>query len=212
MLSNFITRIRNAVLDRTLLEFTASAKNRSLYLTFDDGPSPEVTRKLLDTLDKYNAKATFFVIGREVEKYPDIAKQISEAGHTIGNHSFSHPPFGRLSPSQQDDEVEKAQRAIETHLNISSPLFRVPRGRWSVPMLLRMKKRKIRCIHWAVDSLDYDDKDAERITQRIIDNGIKPGQILLFHDDSPLCLEVMDLLLPKLITMNFNLAAMDYHQ
>ena len=210
MLSSIITTIRNVILSKTLLEFTAAANERALYLTFDDGPTPEVTDKLLNLLEDHGAKATFFVIGKKVERSPELTQQIVARGHTIGNHSYSHARFANISSEQQDAEISKAQHAIEQHAGVSSSLFRVPRGRWSLPLLWRLKKRDIRCIHWTTDSLDYNDKDAERITQRLLGSGLKSGQILLFHDDSPLCLDVMALLLPKLKAMNFTLAPMEY--
>lgn len=210
MFSTFITTIRNAILSKTLLEFTAPANQRALYLTFDDGPTPDITDRLLALLDQYGAKATFFVIGKKVEKSPELAKRIVANGHAIGNHSYSHPRFAKISSGQQDEEITQAHETIKQHVDVSTSLFRVPRGRWSVPLLLRMKKQGTRCVHWTTDSLDYDDKDAERIVQRILDSGLKPGQVLLFHDDSSLCLDVMALLLPRLTAMDFTLAPMEY--
>ncbi len=210
MLSNLITKIRNLVLSKTLLEFTASPDNRSLYFTFDDGPTPGVTDRLLDTLAKHNAKATFFVIGKKAERHPELMKRIVQEGHAIGNHSYTHPSFGKLSAAEQDTEIKRAHDAIAQNVGISTPLFRVPRGRWSLPMLFRLRKSGTRCIHWSTDSMDYDESDAAHIAQRILRNGAKPGEILLFHDDSPLCLDIMDRLLPKLAAKGFSLPAMDY--
>ncbi|MEW9798984.1 polysaccharide deacetylase family protein [Alteromonas sp. CYL-A6] len=209
MLRKLINTVRNAILGTTLLEFTGHPGDRALYLTFDDGPSPGITDKLLDLFQQQGVKATFFVIGTKVDRYPELTKRIIDDGHTIGNHSYSHPNFDTLPKAAQFAEIDKASKAIATHTGVSSNLFRVPRGRWPLSLLIRLKARKVRCIHWTTDSMDYTDTDPDSITRRVVNSGLKPGQVLLFHDDASLCLDVMERLIPQLKAMNFSLKAME---
>jgi peptidoglycan/xylan/chitin deacetylase (PgdA/CDA1 family) len=160
-------------------------------------------------LDKYDAKATFFIIGREAQKYPDIVVDIVRRGHTLANHSFSHRNFARLTKASQIAEILRTNDQIQSITGSTTHLFRVPRGRWSITLLLLVRQLKMKAIHWSIDSLDYTKRPASFLTQNIIDNGIRPGDILLFHDDSELCLDIMELLLPQLSAKGFSFAPME---
>jgi peptidoglycan/xylan/chitin deacetylase (PgdA/CDA1 family) len=168
-----------------------SRQEKVLYLTFDDGPVPEVTPRVLDILQQYNAVATFFSIGDNVRKHPDVFRQVKAAGHRTGNHSFHHYNSWKVSAAEYIHDVEKAAEVIE------SDLFRPPYGKLTPRTLLHLGK-KYRVIMWDVISCDFDTKvSAEQVCQNVIGNA-GPGSVVVFHDSlkaAPTMLEA----LPKVL-------------
>jgi peptidoglycan-N-acetylglucosamine deacetylase len=152
-----------------------SRREKVLYLTFDDGPIPDVTPKVLDILARYNAPATFFSIGDNVRKHPDIFRQIQTAGHRIGNHSFHHYNSWKVTATDYIHDVEFATSVID------SDLFRPPYGKLT-PRTLWYLRKKFRVVMWDVISCDFDTKvSAEQVYQNVIEN-VGPGSVVVFHD------------------------------
>ncbi|NBO57697.1 MAG: polysaccharide deacetylase family protein [Chitinophagia bacterium] len=147
-----------------------------LYLSFDDGPHPTITPKVLALLKQYNAKATFFCLGKNVEKYPDVFKSIQVAGHSIGNHSFHHLNGWKSNNQIYIDDVTKASSLIHSNL------FRPPYGRLKFSQASALREKGYELIMWTVLSADYDQHiTKEQCAMRVVEN-IKPGAIVLFHD------------------------------
>lgn len=150
-------------------------ESNKVFLTFDDGPTPEVTEWVLDQLKQYNAKATFFAIGRNVEHFPDIFKRILQEGHSVGNHTYSHLKGFRSSKRHYYEDIELASNYI------NSNLFRPPYGRiWRGQVLDIV--RQYRIIMWNVLSIDYNRKLSGNQVYRNVINHVKPGSIVVFHD------------------------------
>jgi len=148
---------------------------KEAYLTFDDGPTPGVTPWVLDQLDKAGARATFFCLGRNAEKHPELMNQIQAAGHSVGNHSYSHLKGFRTSIRRYMDDIHLASNLID------SKLFRPPYGR-ILPGQVRAVLEHYDLIMWDVLSIDYNTGlDGERVLQNVIRN-VKPGSIIVFHD------------------------------
>ena len=166
-----------SLLTRALHRMTWDLRSeaREVYLTFDDGPTPGVTPWVLEQLEKAQAQATFFLLGRNVEKYPELLTQIQASGHSIGNHSYSHLKGFRSSISRYMDDIELAGSFID------SKLFRPPYGR-ILPGQVRAVLEHYDLIMWDVLSIDYNTSlDKERVLQNVIRN-VKPGSIIVFHD------------------------------
>jgi peptidoglycan/xylan/chitin deacetylase (PgdA/CDA1 family) len=148
---------------------------REVYLTFDDGPTPGVTPWVLDQLDAAGAKATFFCLGRNVDKHPDLLNQILIAGHSVGNHSYSHLKGFRSSVRRYMDDIQLASNLID------SKLFRPPYGR-ILPAQVRAVLEHYDLIMWDVLSIDYNTNlDGDRVLKNVIQN-VQPGSIIVFHD------------------------------
>jgi peptidoglycan/xylan/chitin deacetylase (PgdA/CDA1 family) len=151
---------------------------RTLYLTFDDGPIPEVTPFVLDTLQQFNAKATFFCIGDNVQKHPDVYRQVVAGGHTIGNHTFNH-----LKGWVTEDETYAANyRQADSLLN--TPLFRPPYGRIrrNQIKLLQQSRPDISIVMWDVLSGDFDvNLDPEKCLRHTLKH-TENGSVIVFHD------------------------------
>ena len=167
------------------LRLTYNSINTSspvLALTFDDGPHKTQTPRLLDILKSRNVKATFYVIGRNVEAEPDIAKRIVDEGHEIANHTWTHPQLSQLSSSRIATELEKTHEIIEKVTGISTASMRPPYG--AVNDRVRQIARErldYTTIMWSVDPLDWKYRNADRVSQKLVE-GAAPGAILLSHD------------------------------
>jgi len=152
-----------------------------MYLTFDDGPIPEVTPWILDILKRYNAKATFFCIGDNIKKYPKLFKQISVEGHAIGNHTFYHSNGWKTSNQKYFSDFELCNTEIEKH-SLTSNLFRPPYGKCTSKQAKWIMKQNQRLIMWSIISKDYDAKLSKEQCFERIQAKAKPGSIIVFHD------------------------------
>jgi len=146
-----------------------------LYLTFDDGPVPEVTPHILAILRKYNLKATFFCVGENVSKYPEIFNQIKEDGHSVGNHTQNHLRGFKTSNQAYTENIEKANHLIKSNM------FRPPHGTLN-PTQYQTIIQKYKLVMWDVVSCDYDPKlTPEKCFKNVVDF-VKDGSIITFHD------------------------------
>jgi len=149
-----------------------------MYLSFDDGPHPSITSFVLDELKKYNAKASFFCIGKNVLAYPGIYKRIIEEGHSIGNHSFSHLNGWKTGDALYLDDIAEAKKYIDSNL------FRPPYGRISTFQIqqLSLARFNLKTVMWSVLSGDFDESiSKERCLENVLFNAEK-GSVIVFHD------------------------------
>lgn len=166
------------------------------YLSFDDGPTHGVTDALLDLLKRYDVQATFFVVGKKLEENWELGERLVAEGHLVGNHSYDHIAFGRKKLPDQVWQVTTTNNIIEK-LGQGYRGFRSPQGYWSGRLLIWLAMNRFRAIHWNYDSLDYTIKEANKIIRNFDKRPVKGGDILLFHDDSSLCIEVLEEMLPR---------------
>jgi peptidoglycan-N-acetylglucosamine deacetylase len=157
---------------------------RVLALTFDDGPS-EGTPSILEALARHNVRATFFQCGANVERLPEIARAVREAGHEIGNHSHTHPLFCFRSPEFIEMELERAQRAIERHTGARPVWFRAPFGARWFGIARAQRRLGLRAVMWTAIGYDWKRK-ADAIIERMT-AGASGGAILCLHDGRELC-------------------------
>jgi len=156
-------------------------KNK-VYLTFDDGPTPEVTEWVLELLSKEKIKATFFCIGNNIEKHPEIFKKTIDSGHSIGNHTFNHLQGWKTSSKKYTENVDLCENEICKLNTIENNLFRPPYGKIKPIQSRMLRKKGFKIIMWDVLSKDYDQSVSPEIC---LDNVIKntsQGSIIVFHD------------------------------
>ena len=149
-----------------------------IYFTFDDGPHPSVTPFVLDQLKRFDAKATFFCIGKNVEAYPDVYRRILDEGHAVGNHSYNHLNGWKSNLEDYVGDVKKAS------LHIESKLFRPPYGRITRAQLKKISEPEMnmRTVMWSVLSGDFDERQSSDQCCNNVLKFVKPGSIVVFHD------------------------------
>ena len=157
-----------------------NTREKVVYLTFDDGPHEEVTPWVLDLLQQYNAKATFFCIGKNVTAHPAIYEQILSGGHAVGNHTYNHLNGWKVSLNEYVDDIQKASDVIDSNL------FRPPYGKIKFSQSQRMasalKKEKARIVMWDVLSADFDQSiGSQECLQNVLQN-YTTGSVIVFHD------------------------------
>lgn len=151
------------------------AREKSVYLTFDDGPIPEVTPWVLDVLDQYEVKATFFMVGDNVRKHPDVFRMVIERGHAVGNHTFNHIQGLRFLTHNYLANVDKAAELIPGNL------FRPPHGHMRIPQTLSLI-RKYKVIMWDVVTRDYNAALSPEQVLENVKRYTRNGSIIVFHD------------------------------
>jgi peptidoglycan/xylan/chitin deacetylase (PgdA/CDA1 family) len=149
--------------------------NNAIYLTFDDGPHPRITEDVCDLLKGYNAKATFFCVGDNVQKYPETLKMILELGHSVGNHTYHHLNGWKTHTETYINDIQKCASLL------SSTLFRPPYGRIT-PKQYQLLKLKYKVVMWDILTRDYDPNLNVKHALKTCTNNMKPGSILVFHD------------------------------
>lgn len=164
------------------LASSAPTNERVVALTFDDGPNPVYTPQILQILKNYGIKATFFMIGDNVARHPDVAKQVVADGNEVGNHSLKHSytlPF--LTSRQIRQDYHKTQRIIQEATGVTTQLYRAPHGRMSPWMGQTLKDEGAKIVRWQVSAADWKNTPPEVVVQRILKK-VKPGSMILLHD------------------------------
>lgn len=176
---------------------------KEIALTFDDGPSTRYTQKVLNILNKYNAKATFFLMGARAKALPHLVERIAAEGHAIGNHTYWHPNLTEGGVPQLDWEVKETNKVIKKITGRKTRLFRPPYGALNDKLAQRLKKMNMNAILWSVDSENWKEPPAKKMN-KIVLNNTSAGDIILFHDagdwrlDLSGTLKSLDTIIPKL--------------
>jgi peptidoglycan-N-acetylglucosamine deacetylase len=183
--------------------FSVNVDGPYIAMTFDDGPSPETTPRLLDILKQRNIKATFFMIGQNAERNPTIVKRILAEGHEIGNHSWTHPQLSKLPDDRVTEEINKTQNAIKDASGYTPVLMRPPYGAITARQKEWIEKQfSLSVIIWSVDPFDWKRPGASVIEQRIL-AGARPGAIVLSHDIHKQTVDAMPATLDALAAKGF---------
>ncbi len=166
--------------------------NKEIYLTFDDGPIPEVTPWVLDQLDQYDAKATFFCVGDNVRKYPEIFEKVIEAGHNVGNHTFNHLNGWQTGLTEYVENINKCSEYVESNL------FRPPYGKISRRQA-QMISHHFKVVMWDVLSGDFDQTISKTTCLENVINYANSGSIVVFHDNIK-SFDKLQYVLPKVLS------------
>ncbi|MGM0369171.1 MAG: polysaccharide deacetylase family protein [Bacillota bacterium] len=194
--------------------YTKGPSKLKTALTFDDGPDPTYTPQVLDVLKKYNVKATFFLVGSQVQKYPEITSRIFEEGHTIANHSWSHKDLTKLDDQQLSTEVLATENIIEDTIQKETGLLRPPYGFISQNLIDKMKRMNYKIINWSLDSLDWQAQEKQDVLNKTIPY-LDKGAIILFHSaggrDQSLAptIKALPIIIEKLKTNDIELTTVD---
>jgi peptidoglycan/xylan/chitin deacetylase (PgdA/CDA1 family) len=187
--------------------FERGARSDAVYLTFDDGPHPEYTPRLLDVLATSDAKATFFVVGQQCEKYPEIVRRIVGEGHQIGNHTFFHRLPREVSATDLLDEVERTRGVIRQIVGSDCRLFRPPYGALTLSKMKALWRCEQTIALWSVDPRDYKCSSLE-VLRWLRDYPAEGGDVVLLHDVHATAAEAMPTIVESIRRQEYELAAL----
>jgi peptidoglycan/xylan/chitin deacetylase (PgdA/CDA1 family) len=186
-----------------------NSSKKHVALTFDDGPNPIYTEKVLKLLAEYDAKATFFCIGKHIKKHPDMLKSISNGGHVIGNHSYSHSTtIDFNNKGAWIEEITKTDAAIERVIGYKPKLFRPPYGVTTPHLSSALSITSHKNIGWNIRTYDTAIKNEKVILKRITTR-LKPGSIILLHDKHAHIIPVLEQLLNYLKINGFTMVTIN---
>lgn len=160
---------------KSLIHWDVKTIEKNLYLSFDDGPIPEVTPKVLALLKEYNAGATFFMVGENIDKYPEVFQQVKNAGHAVGNHTYNHIKSWKSTDNEYFDNIKKASKLVD------GKLFRPPHGQIKLKQLKKLSL-EFNIVFWSVLSGDFDNNISKEQCKDNVINNAKNGSIIVFHD------------------------------
>ena len=179
-----------------------------IALTFDDGPDPNFTGGILDLLGKHSVKATFFVVGETVQRYPNVLRDIVAAGHSIGAHSQTHRDFPTLNKAALITELTACRRIIADVTGVDTLLVRPPRGRLSAAVLWHTRVAGYRIVHWSKTYSDYLKDGSEALVARIKADPPRARDIVLFHDNNAHTTRALAEMLPLWIEARYRFATL----
>lgn len=165
---------------------------RDVALTFDDGPHPDVTPRLLDALARHQILATFFVIGREAERHPALIRRIVAEGHALGHHSWTHSEPSATGSAALLAEVDRCRALLHDLTGVWSDRFRPPKGQLTASKLLGLLRRQQRVVLWSEDPRDYALSDSRPLIDWSNSAPLPPGAIVLLHDCHRWCLDAVE--------------------
>ena len=173
------SHLGNVVARNIAGSITGAHTNKNIVaFTFDDGPHPEYTPHLVEILNKYNAKATFFMVGKSAEKYPEVVKYVASSGHVIANHTWDHPAVPAIDRRERFRQILACEQVLAPY---GSQLFRPPYGFQSFTSYMDARLLGYRVVNWTKSVEDWLDHDADRLSVNIT-RVLKPGNIILMHD------------------------------
>lgn len=179
---------------RELPVYCVEREDNVITVSFDASWGGDQTLRILDLLDEYNAKATFFLVGIWVDKYPELVKEIAARGHEIGNHSDSHPEMSKLSKEQIIRELDGCSDKIEALTGQRPTSFRPPYGDYDNKVVTVARSEGYEVVQWSIDSLDWKNKGVDDLIRRATKN-VQKGDIILFHNDSKYILDALPTIL-----------------
>lgn len=171
-----------AIIKKIFSSFHWNSKTDKVLLTFDDGPNPDTTQIILKELEKNSIKSIFFCVGENLEKYPNLAKEIISQGHELGNHTFKHQKITQLSKVEIQQSIEKVQNISSNVLDYKMRYFRPPHGRFSLSTNNILKKFELENVMWSL--LTYDYKNDLNIVKFALTNYLKQDSIIVLHDNN----------------------------
>ena len=195
--------VRTAAAQRQLPIYSVDREQRVCSISFDAAWGNEDTQTLIDILERYNIKATFFVVGDWAEKYPESAKALAEAGHEVMSHSLHHDHYNALTSDQIVADLQAANEKISAVTGVVPTLIRCPYGEYDDHVISAIRSLGMEPIQWDVDSLDWKDYDADTIFNRVTSQ-VKPGSIVLFHNAALHTPEALPRILEALIRDGFS--------
>jgi peptidoglycan-N-acetylglucosamine deacetylase len=170
------------ILKKIFDDFSWNTNNGKVLLTFDDGPNPGTTEVILKRLSDEKIKALFFCVGENVQKYPELVRQIKDAGHTFGNHTFNHKKLNQISDKEKDSQIFSVNKIFREQFDIDIKYFRPAHGRFQLSTPALMKRHDLKNVMWSL--LTYDYKNDLSIVKFAVEKYLKRNSIVVLHDSN----------------------------
>jgi peptidoglycan/xylan/chitin deacetylase (PgdA/CDA1 family) len=183
------------LLPRRWIAWRGASDRPEIALTFDDGPDPEWTPRILDTLRAHGVHSTFFLVGERAERDPALVLRIVQDGHELGNHSFTHPRFEHLTHREAMREIDRTESVLARAQRVPSRLWRPPRGKLCLSSVLGILLRGLTLVMWSVDLKDFRAEAPEEILERLATRPLRAGDIVLYHGHNPAAMAALPHLL-----------------
>lgn len=180
-LTSTVRAVQTAATPKKIPIYCVECDKKQVAISFDAAWGNEETGQLLDILDEYDVKATFFLVGDWVDNYPDDVKKIADKGHDVGNHSNTHPHMTELSQDKATEEITACNEKIEAIIGHTPTLFRAPYGDYDNMVVNSVESVGMYCVQWDVDSLDWKDPSPEQLAKNVLCK-VKDGSIILMHN------------------------------
>ena len=180
-ITSTVKAVQTAAEPKEVPVYRVESGKKQVAISFDAAWGDEETPQLLEILDKYEVKATFFLVGDWVDKYPEDVKEIAAHGNDIGNHSDTHPHMPQLSGEKMTDEIRHCNEKIEALTGHAPTLFRAPYGDYDNNLVKTVKGLGMYCVQWDVDSLDWKDPTPDQLTRNVLKK-VTDGSIVLMHN------------------------------
>ena len=184
---------------------SVETEKKQIALTFDDGPHPTLTPKILEILARYHVPATFFMVGQNVLNYPKAARAVIDAGHEVGNHTFTHPHIASLNEQAIFEEIGRCEDALGKLCEYRPHILRTPQGVLTPSLEKCLLEEDYILVLWSLDTRDWDNKSTDAIVRSVLD-GVKSGDIILMHDyigynsKTP---EALETIIPELLSLGY---------
>lgn len=184
--------------------YCVDREDKKIAISFDASWGANNTGKILDTLDEYDVKATFFLVGRWVDEFPEETKEIHSRGHEVGNHTDTHPDMALISKDSMVKEINTTDNKIKNLIGEATTLFRCPSGSYNNSVIGTVESTQHYCIQWDVDSIDWKEQGADLEYNRVLKK-VKPGSIILFHNAAKYTPENLPKILNELKSQGYEL-------
>ncbi|MEI8372306.1 MAG: polysaccharide deacetylase family protein [Planctomycetota bacterium] len=206
----FARRMLLSACPRSLLIADGPADKGLVWLTFDDGPHPEHTPRLLEALHTCQIKASFFLIGAHAQQYPDLVREMVKQGHAIGYHTHDHIlPFA-MSASDFSEDLRRGRKLLHTLAGRETAIFRPPRGKLTRSMLFRLWRDRQKVVLWNTDPKDYAMTSSEELRCWFADHPLASGDIVLLHEKHSFTAAILPELVERTRSANLDFASLDH--
>lgn len=191
-------RVLQIILPPGMLRTQERVQTATVYLTFDDGPTPDTTPAILDVLQRHRARATFFVVGRQAAQHPDLVRRMIAEGHVVGGHTFHHRPPREVDAGQLWTEILQTDETLQSIVGQAPRLFRPPYGKLTARKLWRLLAAGRSIVLWNKDPRDFAASTPQQIVEWFDLHPCRDGDIVLLHDTSHSTAQALDSVLTKL--------------
>jgi peptidoglycan/xylan/chitin deacetylase (PgdA/CDA1 family) len=203
-----IKRVLQVTIPTRYIVWRHFGSDHPLYLTFDDGPDPEFTPQVLDILDEFAVKATFFLVGERAQEQPHLVSDIVSRGHCVGNHSYTHRVLPDMAAGDYANEIDRTKNLLSDLCGTDITMFRPPKGLVSAGGLSYLLKRRLQTVLWSIDSMDYLRRSDDSVVNTVETARPSGGDIILMHDDNPFTIQALPSVVERMRAAGISLGRM----